>query len=60
MGYIYVRHEYPLACKNAETAITAGQKGWIAWARIFWVLVSILMWRLPREVEPSSAENQQH
>jgi NADH:ubiquinone oxidoreductase subunit F (NADH-binding)/(2Fe-2S) ferredoxin/NAD-dependent dihydropyrimidine dehydrogenase PreA subunit len=27
-GYIYVRHEYPLACKNAETAILqAGKAG---------------------------------
>src|SRR4030042_2337735 len=25
-GYIYVRHEYPLACKNAETAITQARK----------------------------------
>ena len=25
-GYIYVRHEYPLACKNAEIAITQARK----------------------------------
>ncbi len=25
-GYIYVRHEYPLACKNAETAIKQARK----------------------------------
>jgi NADH:ubiquinone oxidoreductase subunit F (NADH-binding)/NAD-dependent dihydropyrimidine dehydrogenase PreA subunit len=25
-GYIYVRHEYPLACKNGETAITQARK----------------------------------
>jgi NADH-quinone oxidoreductase subunit F len=25
-GYIYVRHEYPLACKNAEVAITQARK----------------------------------
>jgi NADH:ubiquinone oxidoreductase subunit F (NADH-binding)/(2Fe-2S) ferredoxin/Pyruvate/2-oxoacid:ferredoxin oxidoreductase delta subunit len=25
-GYIYVRHEYPLACKNAKTAITQARK----------------------------------
>lgn len=25
-GYIYVRHEYPLACKNAETAITQARR----------------------------------
>jgi NADH-quinone oxidoreductase subunit F len=25
-GYIYVRHEYPIACKNAETAITQARK----------------------------------
>ncbi len=25
-GFIYVRHEYPLACKNAETAITQARK----------------------------------
>jgi NADH:ubiquinone oxidoreductase subunit F (NADH-binding)/(2Fe-2S) ferredoxin/Pyruvate/2-oxoacid:ferredoxin oxidoreductase delta subunit len=25
-GYIYVRHEYPLACKNVETAITQARK----------------------------------
>ena len=25
-GYIYVRHEYPLACKHAETAITQARK----------------------------------
>jgi len=25
-GYIYVRHEYPLACKNAETATTQARK----------------------------------
>ena len=25
-GYIYVRYEYPLACKNAETAITQAKK----------------------------------
>jgi len=25
-GYIYVRHEYPLACKNAETAIQQARK----------------------------------
>ncbi len=28
-GYIYVRHEYPLACKNAETAITQARKAGI-------------------------------
>lgn len=25
-GYIYVRHEYPLACKNAETAIAQARR----------------------------------
>ena len=25
-GFIYVRHEYPLACKNAETAITQARR----------------------------------
>ena len=25
-GYVYVRHEYPLACKNAETAITQARR----------------------------------
>lgn len=25
-GYIYVRHEYPIACKNAEIAITQARK----------------------------------
>ena len=34
-GYIYVRHEYPLACKNAETAIKQARKAGLLGKNIF-------------------------
>jgi NADH:ubiquinone oxidoreductase subunit F (NADH-binding)/Pyruvate/2-oxoacid:ferredoxin oxidoreductase delta subunit len=34
-GYIYVRHEYPLACKNAEIAITQARKAGLLGKNIF-------------------------
>lgn len=34
-GYIYVRHEYPLACKNAEMAIIQARKAGLLGKNIF-------------------------
>jgi NADH-quinone oxidoreductase subunit F len=41
-GFIYVRHEYPLACKNAEIAITQAKKQGFS-GRTFWIPDSISM-----------------
>ena len=36
-GYVYVRHEYPLAVKNLTIALQKAAKTGACWVKIFWV-----------------------